>query len=195
MSEATASATLHNFCKRFASELFDEHVHLPAGTDQDRAMEQFHRLGFTGAVGSTNSVHLRWGMCPYNLVSAYTGKEEFPTIAYQVSVDHSGRCLGATGGFTGATDVKEIMRHDAAVKEVRENPAYKDRVFRLRKADGSWEERKGCYLLAGESNHEVGESLSGLLLLLLLLFLSSSLSFMYEDRCVGIVGHVKQQTH
>lgn len=155
MSEATAAATLQKFCRHFASELFDKHVHLPTGAHQDRAMAQYDRLGFTGAIGSTDSAHVRWGMCPHNLSSAYTGKEEFPTIAYQVTVDRSGRCLGVTGGFTGATDAKEIMRHDATVKTIRENPAYRDRVFRISNPDGSWGERKGCYLLGGHSNHEV----------------------------------------
>ena len=155
MSEATAAATLHKFCKYFASELFDKHVHLPTGTHQDRAMEQYERLGFTGAIGSTDSIHIRWGMCPYSLSSAYTGKVKFPTIAYQVTVDRSGRCLGVTEGFAGGTDAKEIMRHDAVVKMVRENPAYRDRAFKIKNPDGSWEERKGCYLLAGHSNHEL----------------------------------------
>lgn len=155
MSKQTAQATFHKFCKSFASELYEEHIYLPTGTYLDHVMDQYSRMGFTGAVGSTDVTHVRWGMCPFNLGRSYTGKEGFPTIAYQVTVDHSGRALAVTEGFTGATNDKTIIRYDEAVRMIRESPEYRDRVFKLRMADGSWITRKGCYLLVDNGYHEV----------------------------------------
>lgn len=155
MSEATASRAMHKFCKSFSEELYDEHIHLPTGEYLDHVMDQYHKLGFTGAMGSTDVTHVRWGMCPYTLARSYTGKEGFPTIAYQTTVDHSGRILAVTEGFTGATNDKTIIRYDAAVTMIRQDPAYRNRVFRLWNADGTWTEVKGCYLLVDNGYHQV----------------------------------------
>jgi hypothetical protein len=45
----------------------------------------------------------------------FTGKEHFPTIAYEATVDHSGRVLGVTKGFPGAKNDKTIVRFDLTV--------------------------------------------------------------------------------
>ncbi|CAM9164621.1 unnamed protein product [Discosporangium mesarthrocarpum] len=62
-------------------------------------MEAFHRLGFTDAVGSADVTHLSWNRCPVVDTRSYKGKEGFPTLAYEVTVDNS-MCftLGATCG-------------------------------------------------------------------------------------------------
>ncbi|CAN0369467.1 unnamed protein product, partial [Discosporangium mesarthrocarpum] len=41
----------------------------------------------------------------------YTGKEGFPSIAYQVTVYHTGCALAVTAGFAGATSDKTIVRY------------------------------------------------------------------------------------
>ena len=58
-SEATACVTLHNFCGRFATELYDEHIHLPTGAAHEETMSHYHKLGFSGAIGSTDVTHLK----------------------------------------------------------------------------------------------------------------------------------------
>ena len=109
MSESTIQASFHQFCKYFAEEFYEEHIFLPTGSMQTKVMEDFHKVGFTGAVGSTDVTHIRWDCCVYSLVRSYTGKDGFPTIAYQVTVDHSGRVLAVTRGFAGAHNDKTII--------------------------------------------------------------------------------------
>lgn len=155
MSESAAQATFHNFCRYFALELYDEHISLPTGEALERVMHDYDRLGFTGAVGSTDVTHVKWGCCPYSHARAYTGKEGFATIAYQATVDHSGRALAVTKGFAGATNDKTIIRYDLAVQMIREDPKYKDRVFKLYNEDGTWTEHKGAYLLVDNGYHKV----------------------------------------
>ena len=155
MSKSMAAATFHKFCKHFAEEVFDEHIYLPTGTYQDEVMRMYHLLGFTGAIGSTDVTHIGWAMCPFTLGRSYTGKEGFPTIAYQVTVDHAGRAIAITSGFTGATNDKTIIRYDAGVEKIKTDSQYTDREYKLRKADGTFRERKGCYLIVDNGYHEV----------------------------------------
>ena len=155
MSKAMAAATFHKFCKHFAMEMFEEHIYLPTGTYLDEVMDHYHKLGFTGAMGSTDVTHVGWGMGPFTLGRSFTGKEGFPTIAFQVTVDHAGRALAVTSGFTGATNDKTIIRYDAAVNKINNDNQYKGREYKLRKTDGTYRERKGCYLIVDNGYHEV----------------------------------------
>ncbi|CAN0184692.1 unnamed protein product [Pylaiella littoralis] len=155
MSKPMAAATFHKFCKNFAKEMFEEHIYLPTGTYQDEVMDCYRKLGFTGAIGSTDVTHVGWGMCPFTLGRSCTSKEGFPTLAFEVTVDHAGRAIGVTQGFTGATNDKTIVRYDAAVQTIRNNKVYKDREHKLRKADGTEFTRKGCYLIVDNGYHEV----------------------------------------
>lgn len=155
MSKSMAAATFHKFCKHFAQEMFVEHIYLPTGVYQDEVMEQYHKLGFTGAIGSTDVTHVGWNMCPFTLGRSFTGKEGFPTLAFQVAVDHAGRAIGVTRGFTGATNDKTIIRYDAAVDKIRKDSQYTERQYKLRKADGTTFTRSGCYLIVDNGYHEV----------------------------------------
>lgn len=150
-----AAATFHKFCKHFAEEMFEEHVYLPSGEYQDEVMDQYHKLGFTGAIGSTDVTHVGWGMCPFTLERSFTSKEGFPTVAFEVTVDHAGRALAVTKGFTGSTNDKTIIRYDEAVARIRTLQQYKGREYTLRKADGTCRKRKGCYLIVDNGYHEV----------------------------------------
>lgn len=155
ISEQTTQATFHSFCDHFSREMYDEHIHLPTGDYQTKVMREYDRLGFTGAVGSTDVTHIAWGRCPYNQARSYTGKEGYPTVAYQVTVDHTKRALAVTRGFTGATNDKTIIRFDSAVTKIRTDPTYTERKYKLYKEDGTPYEQKGCYLLVDNGYHKV----------------------------------------
>ncbi|CAM9502895.1 unnamed protein product, partial [Sphacelaria rigidula] len=42
----------HEFCEKFAHELYTTWIFLPEGDDLKRVMSQYDQLGFTGAMGS-----------------------------------------------------------------------------------------------------------------------------------------------
>ena len=111
MSAATVQAMFHKFCEHFAKEMYDEHTHLPTekNGELDHVMRQYDRLGFTGAMGSMGVTHIGWSRCPYNQARLYTGKEGVPTVGYQVTVNHAGRAVAVTEGFTGSTNDKTII--------------------------------------------------------------------------------------
>lgn len=81
------------------------------------------------------------GRPPYSLRHSYVGKEGYPTLAYQCTVDHCGRVLGSTKGFPGAQNDKTIVRFDAFVKRGRQR--YKSVAFKLKTADGTEHVEKG----------------------------------------------------
>ena len=157
MSSSVVQATFHTFCERFAAEMYDEHISLPspANGELDRVMDEHHKLGFTGAMGSTDVTHIGWSRCPYNQQRSYTGKEGKPTIAYQVTVSHSGRVLAVTEGFTGSTNDKTIICWDDAVRRIREDSQYAEKEFEVYNSDGTTQTLKGCYLLVDNGYHKV----------------------------------------
>ncbi|CAN0260784.1 unnamed protein product, partial [Discosporangium mesarthrocarpum] len=75
---------------------------MPEGEDLQKMMRAHERLGFPGAVGSTDVTYVLWDMAPYMEAVHNNGKERFPSIAYEVTVDHTGRVLGVAAGFLGA---------------------------------------------------------------------------------------------
>ncbi|CAN0357187.1 unnamed protein product, partial [Discosporangium mesarthrocarpum] len=82
------------------------------GEDLKDVTATYARLGFPGAVGSCDVTHVRWNKAPASRTVYYTGKEGFPSIAYQVTMDHTACALALTAGFAGATNDKTIVRYD-----------------------------------------------------------------------------------
>ncbi|CAN0329267.1 unnamed protein product [Discosporangium mesarthrocarpum] len=71
--------------------MFETWIGLPKSDEElQRTMKAYHRLGYTGAVGSTDVTHLNWNKCPVVDTRSYKGKEGSP-LAYEVNVDHSMR--------------------------------------------------------------------------------------------------------
>ena len=85
MSPAVVHRTFHNICENFAKDLYDEHIYLPSDKNGglDKVMGHYEKLGFPGAMGSTDVTHIGWSRCPYSHARSYTGKEGKPTIGYQ----------------------------------------------------------------------------------------------------------------
>ena len=159
MSAATVQAMFHKFCEHFAKEMYDEHIYLPTekNGELDHVVRQYDRLGFTGAMGSMDVTHIGWSRCPYNQARSYTGKEGVPTVEYQVTVNHAGRAVAVTEGFTGSTNDKTIICWDAAVERIRNVKQYTEKTFDVYNEDGTTRTLKGCYLLVDNGYHKVNE--------------------------------------
>lgn len=160
MTHGAAQSTFHEFTKRLAQDVFCEHVRLPEGDDQDRVMAQYDLLGFRGAIGSTDVMRVRWGNCPSSIESRCTGKEDFPVLVYQATVDHTGRALAVTKGFAGSLNDKTVMRRDKAISRLRCSEMYTKKAYHLRKEDGTLVEHRGNYCISDNENHKVREGMS-----------------------------------
>lgn len=91
--------------------MYDNHIYLPTGNALVKAMDHYDKLGFTGAIGTTDDTHIRWDCCKFSCARSFTEKEGFPTNSCQVTVNHTGRALGVTVGFPGAQNDKMISRY------------------------------------------------------------------------------------
>ncbi|CAN0143666.1 unnamed protein product, partial [Pylaiella littoralis] len=150
MSKSMAAATFHKFCKNFAKEMFEEHLYLPTGTYQDEVMDCYRKLGFNTAIGSTDVTHVGWGMCPFTLGRSFTGKEGFhrrSRWARHWRHPRVHRC-------DQRQDDRPLRRSRRDHQELRNNKVYKDREYKLRKADGTEFTRKGCYLIVDNGYRE-----------------------------------------
>lgn len=109
-------------------------------------MKSYDEVGMTGAMGSMDATHIEWTICPYSERASCTGKEGYPTIAYNVVVDHNLRVLSCTRGFPGAHNDKTIVRFDKFAKAVRDG-WYKDVEYTLKGKDGEDVHEKGPWLI------------------------------------------------
>ncbi|CAB1097547.1 unnamed protein product [Ectocarpus sp. CCAP 1310/34] len=135
MSAKTMQGMFHKFCRHFAREMYDEQIHLP--TEESGKLDHVMK------------------QCPYNQARSITGEEGFPTIAYEVTVDHAGRAIAVTEGFTGSTNDKTIVCWDAAVEKIRTDKQYTEKTFDVYNEDGTTTTLKGCYLLVVNGYHKV----------------------------------------
>ncbi|CAN0345009.1 unnamed protein product, partial [Pylaiella littoralis] len=131
--------------------------HLPSSDgngELDKVVGEYEKLGFPCAMGSTDVTHIAWSRCPYNQARSYTGKEGKPTVWYQVTVNHTGRVLAVTEGFTGSTNDKTIICWDAAVDQIRRDKQDTEKKFDVYKADGTTQTLEGCYLIVDNGYHK-----------------------------------------
>jgi hypothetical protein len=120
MSKATVNAFFHLWTKTFREKMSAEHVRFPETQEEfDHIMKPYAMVGFPGAVGCTDVVHIWWDKCPTSLVNLYTGKEGYPTIAYEMTCSHDGKILYCTPGFYGSQNDKSIIRFDGLISKLR----------------------------------------------------------------------------
>jgi hypothetical protein len=98
---------------------------MPSNTAEVESVETVYSLlGLHDCVGSMDGVHFAWDSCSAPSVPAYKGKENFPTVVYNVTCDHACRVMSLHGPFPGARNDKNTARTDLAVRAVRFHSMY-----------------------------------------------------------------------
>ncbi|CAM9289701.1 unnamed protein product, partial [Hapterophycus canaliculatus] len=66
MSAAIVQAASHKSWGHFAQDMYDEYIYVPKkeNGELDHVMGQFDKLGFPGAMGSTDVTHVAWSRPP-----------------------------------------------------------------------------------------------------------------------------------
>ena len=102
MSISTMQTFYHQFWAKFVSVFHDRWIVYPTtAVEAADNLAVYGRLGFPGAIGSVDCTHVYWGRCPALFSNTYSGKEKKPTVAYEVTVNHSGRVLYISTGHPG----------------------------------------------------------------------------------------------
>lgn len=145
----------HKFCELFAAKYFTVYCSPPSTEEEiDHITGVYARMGLPGCIGSTDCVHIRWERCPAGGRSIHKGKEGYPTLSYEVSVDHSKRIMAVTQGHPGARNDKTIVKFDGFVTAIHDGSLYKDVTFDLLDEEGMSHQQKGLYLIVDGGYHK-----------------------------------------
>ena len=142
--------------KHWSTVKFAHYVKMPTTEAELRRCEAEYAMGgLSGCIGSSDVCHVAWDRCRASMSNAATGKEGFPTLAFQIIVNHRRRILHSTGAFLGATNDKSIARLDPAFTEIHEGSGCaRDFKFNLFDSRGRTVEHKGAYLLVDGGYHK-----------------------------------------
>ena len=154
MSEQTMHRFFHSFWEQLLSHFKDLWIKYPkTATEAARSMQMYKEFGFPVAAGSVDCTHVSWGDCSAGLSNLYTGKEKVPTIAYEVTVDHVGKCLFVSQGHPGSRSDKTIVETDDLMQAIRKKETlWEDVTFELYRADWSTFMVRGAFLIS-DSGH------------------------------------------
>ena len=84
LNEETNHSFIINWTEKMAS-LQHDFIYMPCDDEQySFVVNEYSDMGLTGCVGSVDCVHIGWDQCPSQYFQMYTGKEGFPSIAYEV---------------------------------------------------------------------------------------------------------------
>ncbi len=105
-------------------------IYYPKTTEQALPIAAvFSKHGIPGAVGSTDCTHIPWGRCPAAFVNNFTGKEGYPTVAYQITCDYHKRILWVIDGHPCSRNDKSIVRFDNFVMGIHRQEILNEMPF------------------------------------------------------------------
>ena len=131
-------------------------------SDPKTASRVYGNYGFPGCVGSMDGVHIPWEACPWQMKHLHTGKEGYPTIAFNVVCDSTTRVQSISRAFHGKVNDKTLVRCDDFVSRLRSDPEYKRLAFDLGEKDGVKKQWLGAYIMCDGGYHQWRETISGL---------------------------------
>jgi len=101
------------------ASISDEYIYMPRDDATNKqVVGEFTARGFPGCVGSVDCVHIGWDRCPTQYTNVYTGKELFPSIAYEGICTSRKFIQSVTVGHPGTRNDKHIVRTDDSVLEL-----------------------------------------------------------------------------
>jgi hypothetical protein len=77
-----------------------------------KTCDDTHEAGVPNALGSIDAVHIRLWNVASNLKQVSTGKDKYPTRAFNVVANHRWVVLAAQKGAFGSTNDKTLVRFD-----------------------------------------------------------------------------------
>ena len=138
MSISTMQLFYHTFWEKFVAVFRERWIYYPVtAVDAADNLAVYARLGFPGAIGSVDCTHVRWFRCPALFQNTYSGKEKKATIAYEVTVNHSGRCLHISDGHPGSRNDRTIVKTDKLVMDLKNSKILQDVEYKLFKVSAS----------------------------------------------------------
>lgn len=147
--EETHRVFFHKQFCMWGERVAHEHIQMPFDEDTLRHVAgPYNMLGLPGCVGSIDCVHLIWDKCPASIRSLCKGKNDVPTLAFEVVASHTRRILSVSQYFWGTVNDKTISRMDAAFDHFRNEGTFlREYKWNSRDADGNLVDHKGVYMI------------------------------------------------
>ncbi len=152
LRRTTIIACFHKFISAFSSErILSKFIYPLKGEKLQKCFDTFEKLGFPGCIGSIDCTHVRWDRCPKELKHLCTsGKEDGPTLKFQVVVDHDRRVLHVSEAFVGTAHDQNCLQNDTFPLYVLLGEVYKDVIFTT-KEEGRYKQTwEGVYFLSDQ---------------------------------------------
>ena len=87
-------------------------------SELNKTSKWYSAVGFPGACGSIDVVHVKWLNCPAGDHNPKV-KEGYPSLGFQCILDFNRRILGVHGPQFGSTNDKKIVKTDSNVRFVQ----------------------------------------------------------------------------
>eukprot|EP00956_Cyclotella_meneghiniana_P035135 scaffold111769_cov64-Cyclotella_meneghiniana.AAC.2 len=147
MCEAMHSVFFKNVFLEHLYEIRQEWIKLPEDmVELNDVMTVYKKSGLPGCCGSIDVVHCKWANCPAGDRVKATGKEGFPTLAFECITDNRRRVLGVAPVQFGARNDQHIVRLDPTVKTIRKE-WYNEVDWSYFDLEGNEMWEKGVYLI------------------------------------------------
>ena len=132
-----------------------EYIFMPTNDEQfERVVGEYSTRGLPGCVGSVDCVHVGWDKCPSMYHSLYTGKEGFPSIAYEVICTSRKFIQSVSVGHPGSRNDKHIVRTDDSVMQLLEGNGWlQSKAWKAAGPDGRNLSFFGVYLICDGGYH------------------------------------------
>lgn len=143
---STAQAIFKQFCQVMCNHFSSAFLPDPTLENIRDAEEVYRKLGFPGCIGSIDCTHFEWKKCPQYLQNLCTGKEGYPTLAFQTVVDHGRRIRWLSPAFYGSTNDKGICHEDSFINRIR-NSEFSQMEFELYNANDETVRYRGAYFI------------------------------------------------
>ena len=112
IAESTMNYVFKKFVNGIVNKIYPIFVKTPTGDYLKDVLKTYASVGLPGCVGSMDCTHVKWSMCPKKRRFHAKGKEGFPSLAFQVVVDHHRRVTSVSQSFFGALPDKTIAQND-----------------------------------------------------------------------------------
>jgi len=148
--ESTAISIFHQFIEGMVKEVYPSFVKTPLqpgnGAYLREVLTVYANLGLPGCIGSMDGTRIKWAMCPKRLRHSCVGKEGFPTLVFQVVVDHFRRIQYVSSYYLGSNNDVTICHDDYFTRTIL-NGALDNISYKIYGPDGREFEVKGGYLI------------------------------------------------
>ncbi|CAM9614188.1 unnamed protein product, partial [Ectocarpus fasciculatus] len=118
ISESHINKIFKDFVLRISASCYDTYVYFPEGEQLKQVEAQYAKMGLPLACGSMDVTHVRLGKCPVENSVICTGKEKYPSLAFQAVVGPNRRVFHVSDAFYGSFNDITITQNDSLPKDI-----------------------------------------------------------------------------